>query len=290
MMSPKKAGDAVEFVFDILKNPEGVTTRSDMGDIHTALAPAIESWVKECDGTRPILMVSPVGSVNYDLMNDSSDLDMKAIYMPSFRDFYHSSFPQFNFVTDAFDCQLSSAHKYVQFILKGSMNHFESLYSPQCRAVPDFAYIMQKYLVPLVDMNVKSTVRAAWFMALKAHDDATKNGWKPKKAANALRILVFLITYLDTDEFVFTPTGTLRDAIMRMNAGNMQNTEYNTLFNELYVAARGMAFDPYNGRGDYTFSKDVVNRDLSGTLLWDSLRASLESDMIELVKTYEDKV
>jgi len=283
MMTQKKAADAVDFIFDVLENPEDITTRSDMGGIHTALAPAIKAWVNECDGVRPILMVSPVGSVNYDLLNDDSDLDVKAIYMPNITDYYRGTFPQFNFVTDAFDCQLSAAHKFVQFILKGSMNHFEPLYAPECKARPDFVYIMHRYLMPMVEMNVISTVRAAWFMGLKAHSDAVKNAWKPKKGANALRMLIFLITYLDEGKFVFTPTGPIRDAIMRLKAGEMEQSEYCNLYIALYETARGMAFDPFIDPSDYTYSKDVIARDHSNTPEWTDLNNGLEADMIKLI-------
>jgi hypothetical protein len=283
MMSRKKAGETVNFIFNILENPEDVS-RSGMGDIHAALAPDLKKWVTACEGTRDILLVSPVGSVNYDLLNETSDLDIKAIYMPNITDYYHGSFPQFNFVTDAFDCQLSAAHKFVQFILKGSMNHFEALYAPECRALPSFIYIMHRYLQPMVEMNVISTVRAAWFMGLKAHDDAVKNAWKPKKAANALRILLFLITYLDEGKFVFIPTGPIRDAIMRLKSGEMGHDEYYNLFIALYETARGMAFDPYNDRSDYTFSKDVIARDHSNTPEWQDLNKGMEADMIKLIE------
>ena len=284
MMTPKKAGDTVDFLFDILANPKFTTTRSDMGGIHAALAPDLKKWVEDCEGTREILMVSPVGSVNYDLINDDSDLDVKSIYMPNLVDYYRGSFPQFNFVTDAFDCQLSAAHKFVTFVLKGSMNHFEPLYALQCKARPDFVYIMHRYLQPMVEMNVKSTVRAAWFMGLKAHDDAVKNAWKPKKAANALRILIFLITYLDEGKFVFTPTGPIRDAIMRLKAGEMEQNEYCNLYIALYETARGMAFDPYIDRSYYTYSKDVIARDHSNTPEWEDLNNGLEADMIKIIE------
>ncbi len=286
-MSEKKAADAVNFVFSMLEDPEAVTARAGMGDIHAALVPALAAWVDECNGTRTILMVSPIGSVNYDLIDENSDLDMKSIYLPTFSDFYHAKFPQFNFVTDVFDCQLSAAHKYIQFVLKGSMNHFEPLYSSTCKARSDFSYIMSRYLKPMVAMNVKAAVRASWFMALKAHDDSSRNGWKPKKAANALRILIFLITYMDTCEFVFVPTDTLRDAIMRLKDGSMKYAEYHTLFNELYSTSRGMAFDEYNGRSNYKFSKDVEHRDKTETPMWKQMRVALDDDMMKLVKQQE---
>lgn len=283
MMTKEKAANAVDFVFDMLKDPERVTSQKEMGDIHSALAPSLAEWVEECNGTRDVLMVSPVGSVNYDLLNESSDLDMKAIYMPNLSDFYNMHFPQFNFVTSVFDCQLSAAHKYVQFVLKGSMNHFEALFSPLCKAQPDFAYIMNKYLIPMVKMNDVANVRAAWFMALKAHSDAIKNGWKPKKAANAIRILVFLITYVEENRFSYIPSGVMKNTIMRLKSGSMDQEEFASVFNVLYETVAELAFDYYRGRSDYKIVKDVYDRDQSDSEEWATLKKGLDRAMMQLV-------
>jgi len=283
-MSVQKASDAVKFVFDALENPEKITDNADMGDIHKALAPALKTWTNECNGTRKILLVSAVGSVNYDLMTETSDIDMKAIYMPTLSDFYHSFYPKFNFVTEAFDCALTPAHQYIEFILKGSMNHFEALTSPTCLARPDFIYIMHRYLTPMVEMNITKNVYAAWFMGVKAHADATKATWKPKKAANALRILTFLIQYLDEGKIEFTVTGELQTAILRLKNGDMDVTEYDGLYSALFDAAQGMAFDLYEGPKNYKIAKVVHSRDRTDTLEWHQMRKELDDEMMKLIE------
>jgi len=283
MMSVGKAESAVNFVLDMLSHPERFASQPDMGDIHSALAPALEEWTEECNGTRDILMVAPVGSVNYDLLTEDSDLDMKAVYMPNLSDFYNTSFPQFNFVTDAFDCQLSAAHKYIQFVLKGSMNHFEAIFSPTCKARPDFAYIIQAFLKPMVEMNVVANIRAAWFMALKAHDDAIKNGWKPKKAANAIRIFLFLISYVDEGKITYVPTGVMRNVVMRLKTGNMGQEEYEPLFAVMYETVVGMCFDHYEGRGDYRIAKTLYDRDRTETPEWAEMKQEMDHEMMKFV-------
>lgn len=284
-MTAKKALDTVRFVYDTLDNPEEVIAREDMGDIHDALRPALTTWMNECDGPRKILMTAAVGSVNYNLLNDASDLDLKAIYMPNLSDFYHNQFPQFNFVTDAFDCQLSPAHKYIEYVLKGSLNHFEPLVSDACLVRPDFAYIIKVYLEPMTAMNVINMVKAAWFMGLKANNDAVRGVWKPKKAANALRILTFLITYLDEGRFEFVPTGSIRDAIMRLKDGVMAELEYSNLYTEMYDVAKMMAFTSYQHEPrKYELSKQVLGMDETDTPKWTEMRAALYEDMMALIE------
>ena len=284
MMTQEKAVDTVRFVFDALETPSEIMSREGMGVIHDALKPALKTWTNECNGTRNILMVAAVGSVNYDLLNESSDLDLKAIYMPNFSDFYHGQFPKFNFVTEAFDCELAPAHKYVEYVLKGSLNHFELLVSKASLARPNFIHIMQKYLVPMTEMNVIAMSKAAWFMAMKAHHDAVRTTWKPKKAANALRILMFLITYMDEGRFEYVPTGACKDAIMRLKDGTMDRPEYESLYVELYDTAKMMVFKSYQDEPrKYELSKQVLGMDETDSPKWAEMRAELYKEMMSLV-------
>lgn len=284
MMTLQKATDTVRFVFDALETPSEIISREGMGVIHDALKPALKTWTNECGGTRNILMVAAVGSVNYDLLNEASDLDLKAIYMPNFTDFYHAKFPKINFVTDAFDCELTPAHKYVEYVLKGSLNHFEPLVSKACLMRPDFIHITNQYLIPMTEMNVIAMTKAAWFMAMKAHYDAVRAVWKPKKAANALRILMFLITYMDEGRFEYVPTGACKDAIMRLKDGTMGELEYDSLYTELYDTAQMFVFASYQHEPrKYELSKQVLGMDETKSSRWTEMRAELNKEMMKLV-------
>ena len=284
MMTKQKAIDTVGFVYDALNNPSEVMAREGMGVIHDTLKPALKTWTNECNGTRKIMMASAVGSVNYDLLNESSDLDLKAIYMPNLSDFYHGKFPKFNFVTDAFDCELAPAHKYVEYVLKGSLNHFEPLVSKACLTRLDFGDIIGDYLIPMTEMNVIAMTKAAWFMAMKANSDAVRSTWKPKKAANALRILMFLITYMDEGRFEYVPTGACKDAIMRLKDGTMDRLEYESLYEELYDTAMMMVFASYQHEPrKYELSKQVLGMDETHTPKWTEMRAELYKEMMALV-------
>lgn len=284
MMTKQKAVDTVGFVFDALNNPTDVMSREGMGVIHDTLKPALATWTNECNGTREIMMAAAVGSVNYNLLNETSDLDLKAMYMPNLSDFYHGQFPKFNFVTDAFDCELAPAHKYVEYVLKGSLNHFEPLVSDACLVNLNFGYIIQKFLIPMTEMNVINMTKAAWFMGMKAHSDAVKAAWKPKKAANALRILMFLITYMDEGRFEFVPTGAIRDAIMRLKSGTMDRPEYESLYEELYDTAKMMVFASYQDEPrKYELSKQVLGMDQTESPRWTEMRAELYKEMMSLV-------
>jgi predicted nucleotidyltransferase len=254
-----------------------------MGAIHAALAPSLETWVKECGGTRDILMVSASGSVNYNLVTEDSDLDMKAAYLPSFADYYHGKFPKFNFVTDEFDCELHSVHNFVQFVLKGHPNHIETLYSKAKWMHSDFSFNALSILKPMVEANVMATVRSSWFSALQADVEARKTVWKHKKASHAIRFLVFLITLLDRGEFDFTPREPLRTAIMRLKRNEMDLYEYDVLFDEILDTAKSMAFKSYTNTVKYEFSDRVMGLDDSESPLWTERQDALTEGMMSMI-------
>jgi predicted nucleotidyltransferase len=283
MLTTGKALDAVHFVRDALAAPESVIERADMGSIHTALAPSLDTWVTECGGPRDILMVSASGSVNYDLVTEDSDLDMKAAYLPSFADYYHSRFPKFNFVTDEFDCELHPVHHFVQFVLKGHPNHIETLYSKAKWMHSDFSYNALIILKPMVETNVMATVRTSWFSALQANDEARRTVWKNKKASHAIRFLLFLITLLDRGVFDFTPHEPLRTVIMRLKRNEMKLPEYDALFCELLDTAKEMAFKSYESNGRYEFSDRVMDLDDSKSPLWAERMDALNDGMMRML-------
>ena len=284
MLTPDKAAETVRFVFEALSKPEKVIERAGMGEIHSALAPALKTWVEECGGTRNILLVSPSGSVNYDLTTENSDFDMKAAYLPTLEDFYHGKFPKFNLVTPEFDCEVQAVHKFIHHMMKGHINAFEPLYARSSLANPDFIHIMHLGLQPLVAMNIKSTIRACYFSSVQTDKDATVSGWKPRKAAHALRFLLFLITLLDREYFDFVVREPLKTAILNVKIGNTGQEEYTALFEELLDTARTMAFKQFNSNNDYVFSDKVCELDETDTPRWEETRTWVDAEMVDLVR------
>jgi len=284
MLTPDKVAEAVRFVIEALSAPDRVIERTGMGNLHAALAPALETWVEECGGTRDILLVSASGSVNYNLTTEDSDLDLKAAYLPTLEDFYHNRFPKFNLVTPEFDCEVQAVHKFVHDTMKGHINAFEPLYAKSSLADPDFAHIMNLGLKPLVEMNVMSTVRACYFSAVQTDAEAVANGWKPRKAAHALRFLLFLITLLDRGQFDYVLHEPLKTAILNVKIGKTSRGEYVPLFDELLDTAKTMAFRYVNSGNDYVFTDRVIELDERSSPEWEKLRAWVDAEMIDLVR------
>ena len=282
---------AVRFVYDAIQRPEEALQREDMGGLHTALAPHLRNWM-ESQGTlkRSVSMVSAVGSVNYGTVVESSDLDMKAVYMPTLEDLFHDRCPKFSFVTDEFDCELHPAHHFCKHVLKGNINFFEFLYARggACLAEPDFIYVMKSLLTPLVEMNVVLTCMASYFTALQ-QDKGIGYGtpgepWSHKKASHAIRILAFLIELIDTGKFNIVTAEPFRAPVIRLKTGEMQWPEYRELFAEMQDTAKGMLFKRWVDGGNYEHTDRVLALDGTNTPEWTALRAELDRELIKQIR------
>lgn len=300
MIDTASATETAKFVFEALRKPEDALARENMGDLHAALAPHLRNWMdSSADLNRKVLMVSPAGSVNYDLVIETSDLDMKAVYLPDFEDFYRNKFPKFSFTTDRFDCELHPAQSFIEHVLKGNINFFEFLYSNTCLATPDFAGIMKLYLQPLVEMNVKMTAMASFFTAEQCAKGSGYSSpgdeWGYKRASMAIRTLAFLCHLLDTGEFDIVPTGALRDVILKLKRDEMGSQEWYHIYEELHDTAKTMMFKSFRNGGDFEWEDRIQDMDGTGTNRWVELRTGLDDSLIKMVRepielAYRDKL
>ena len=282
--------DVVKFVFDALENPEEAIERSGIGPIHMALKPHLLNWMQDRGKLkRSVEMVSVVGSTNYGTVVETSDIDMKAVYMPAFEDFYYGKFPKFSFTTPEFDCELHPAHTFCQHVLKGNINFFEFLYAEDCLARPNFIGIMKLILQPMVAMNVTMTCMASFFTAVQ-QDKGTSYGilglaeWPHKKASHAIRILAFLINLLDTGEFDIKTKEPFLSAVLRLKRNEMDWVEYASLFDETLDVAKQMMFKRWVNGGDYDLTDRVLELDKTTTKEYVDLRRELDFRLMEAIK------
>ena len=289
MLTKAAAQETVRLVYDALEDPSVALDREEVGPVHAALAPHLRNWQVNGEGKeRRMLHVSSAGSINYDLVVPTSDLDLKAVYLPDFSDYYFGKFPKFSFVTDRFDCELHPVHHFVEHSLKGNINFFEFLFAECALATPPWIHIQHVYLEPLVKMNVKTTALATFFTA-EQQLKGTKyiegtDGWNSKKGAMAIRCLVFLIHMLDTGEFELKPKGEIRQAILRLKTGEMPWHEFVGLYEELHATAKGMMFSHFKNGGDFTWTDMVEDMDGNMSAKWMELRQGLDVELMRMVR------
>ncbi len=288
MLTVSKAQDAVRFVNEALTSPRDVVEREGMGELHAALAPHLRNWIESGGEDRHVVMVTAVGSLNYDCVVPSSDLDMKAVYLPSFRDLYFGKFPKFSFVTPEFDCELHPMHHFKQHVLKGNMNFFEPLYSKAALITPDLIFVTTP-LKKLVEMNVMQTCLATFFTAEQMHKKSGssvdwKETWTPKQASHAIRLLTFLINLVDTGEFELVPRWPLRKPVLNLKMHQMPQQEYNELYHELHGAAKDMMFTRFVNGSNFEFADKVRELDGTKTTEWVRLHKEVDDELMKLIK------
>ena len=252
-----------------------------MGALHKALEPELEKWAENHDG-RQLMMVCPVGSFNYDCVIQNSDLDMKAVYMPSLRDLFLDDNPKFALTSEQFDCELHPAQHYLQHALKGNLNFFEPLFARRRRIHPGFAAIVDGPLKRMVKMNVKSTVMGSHRFALQQRDKASarKETWG-KSASHAIRILVFLINLIESGEWELVPRPEFKTLILNLKQGRASYEEYFEIFTQLETVAATLAFtDPEKRK----FTDVVMDMDRTETTLWTTLEEEVYQRAMSIIR------
>jgi len=288
MQTVANAQEAVRFVWGALADPTLALAREEegMGGLHTALAPHLRNWIESGSDARTLALVTVVGSLNYDCMVPSSDLDMKAVYLPSFRDLYFGKFPKFSFTTTEFDCELHPMHHFKQHVLKGNMNFFEPLYSKASLVTPDLVVVMA-LLKKLVEMNIAQTALATFFTAGQQNKKAY--GWKvdknwAKHASHGIRLLTFLINLLDTGEFDLVPREPFRTTVKKLKTGEIEWDEYSKLYHELEGAAKDMMFKHFMNGSDYEFTDRIYELDQTKTSEWTRLNTGVDDTLMQLIQ------
>lgn len=287
---PLKVNAIVSHVFDALECPEELNFDKDMDDIHAALKPHLINWAQDRGKRfRPIVMVSAVGSVNYGTQVSTSDLDLKAVYMPSFEDLYHNSFPKFSFTTDALDCELHPAHNFCDHMLKGNINFFEPLYAVDGSRIarPQFFYITQTIVLPMVEMNVVTTCMASYFTAINLYKKSRVVDFAVfdhKKASHSIRVLGFLINLLDTGKFDIKTKEPYLTPVLRLKNNTMGLVEYRDQFKALVSMTKTLMFKRWLDGSDYQHTDRVLELDGTHTARWHELRAELDNELMKFIR------
>jgi predicted nucleotidyltransferase len=275
----------VQLLFNALDDPDDVLINTDkLGPVHEAISSELARYAEPPTlGQRAVVFVSPVGSINYELATPKSDLDCKAVYLPSLSDFYYHKFQKFSMVSDRFDCELHPAHDYMMHMLKGNINFFEPVYSDYAIVAPEFSDWWH-FMRELVEMNVKETALASFWMSYQCHkgvnyietDSDALCFWDVKKASHAIRCLVFTINLVESGEINIVPASPLHKFILRLKQGEISYAEYVGMYKELDAVASQLVFIDFHDKDKRKISPQVMERDerSQNPVKWDATLAS----------------
>lgn len=174
-----------------------------------------------------LLGIFAYGSMNYGFYKDGeSDVDTKAIILPSFTDFCLT--PQMISKEEHFEdehIEVKDIRLYREQLMKQNINFVEVLFTEYCYINPKYEALFNKYflenreLIASYDLNktVKSISGQAEHTLLQ---DPTDN----KKLYNGFRLKYFLENYLNERPYLecIQPKGTTKDFLFNLKFGNAE--------------------------------------------------------------------
>lgn len=294
MLTKEAAKIDVSLIYDMFDDPQGmleVCQRTDSSgmNLHQAIIPHLKNYGINAEG-RQMMFSAAAGSINYDCVTPDSDLDVKAVYLPSVRDLYFGRDIKFSFVTDDFDCELHSAVNFRKHVLKGNMNFFETVLTDVQCVNPLMEGVLAD-LAMLVEMNVSRTVLATYFTACNMRERMEYSDLHmdtpttvSKKLSHGIRLWIFLLTLLETGEFRLAPSGADQMLIKDLKMGRVDYNEYLELFDQMQEKVKSLAFKSIDRKGNIELSDSVLDLDGTDTAEWDLLNREVDEAIIKEIK------
>ena len=146
-----------------------------------------------------ILGVFLYGSQNYGTDTETSDVDTRAIYVPSLCDvLFNEPISKEILMESGEHCDVKDIREYMKCLKKSNITYMETLFTKYFIVNPDYEDIWRDTLIK----NREGIARTYPFAVLRAMSHTGLNLIKKedcsgKDLANALRIYYFLINYLD---------------------------------------------------------------------------------------------
>lgn len=170
--------------------------------------------------------VALVGSHNYGLASEDSDIDLRIGYYPSFKQFYSGKFTTPKFKVENVEGAISPIHHLVQHTLKANMNFVELWLTEYVKMDEDLLPI--KYLLnKIIPMNAIRFVAANRGMAHECNKKMINSKkYDAKIASHALRCLTF------TYDFIVTGKISMRASIFakQVKLGILKEKHYHSCY------------------------------------------------------------
>ena len=171
------------------------------------------------------------GSQNYNVHTENSDVDTKAIYVPTLDQlaFGNGKDSTTLYLDNDEHCELMTISHFVNNLLKQNINFMEVLFTDYCWINPRWEKEWMTMIQPresIARYSVKQTVVSICGQAL--HTLKQYDGTDGKKVANSLRMENFLMKYLSRQNYlscIKLEDSPLRDSILQLKQ-NLASPEY----------------------------------------------------------------
>ena len=215
-----------------------------------------------------ILGVFLYGSQNYDLDTPSSDVDTKAIYIPSFEEaVFNQPISKELHLPNGEHCEVKDIREFVKNLYKQNINFVEVLFTDyfvlneKFKDIWEETFMQYKEDIARYDMN-----KAIHSMSHQASHtlQQAENGANPcKKLANVARLIYFLQRYLKGEDYLdcLRPAGTDHDRIFNLKTQPKNIASYETTI-EMFK----MILDYYK-QADYEYYNcEDIQKEIESTL------------------------
>lgn len=197
---------------------------------------------------RPVLLVAKVGSVNYNLHDETSDQDFKVYVLPSFDDLYTGKRFVKSVVSDEVDYTVHDVRDLAHQLKKSNVNFVEVLFSTDLTVHEDSLHELVSMREEVARMNLPYFYDACFGMLynkLKVFEKGTGSsnrfveqyGYDTKAFMSMYRMMDFLLRY-EANEFTsfaeaFCYTEEEREFMLSMKHGRYSKEEATVLVQEM---------------------------------------------------------
>lgn len=188
-----------------------------------------------------LALVSIVGSHNYGTNTENSDIDLKIIYYPTFREFYKNRFNRHNHAgpDNDIDYTIHPLHEYIQHSLKGNISFFEVFFTQNVfHASPNVTHL-SNLVRSAVEINYLKNYYSIRGMAHEKNKGVTNWMQKDdiprakKDAQHALRLLETLSYYRHFHKIELVLPDAYRKRYIEIRNNDFKYNDYNILYDEV---------------------------------------------------------
>ena len=184
-----------------------------------------------------ILGVFLYGSQNYDLDCFNSDVDTKAIYIPTFEEtVFNKPISKELKLDNGEHCEVKDIREFVNCLYKQNINFVEVLFTQYFVINPKYEKIWNDYFIKakeeIARYDINKAVHSMSHQAshtLSQAENQLTSGINPcKKVANAARLVYFLQRYLNTEPYekCLTPVGDAHETLAELKFHPVNATTY----------------------------------------------------------------
>ena len=199
-----------------------------------------------------ILGVFLYGSQNYNLHTENSDIDTKAIYIPTFAELaFEKPVSKELHLPNGEHCEVKDIREIVKNFKKQNINFIELLFTDYFVLNDKYAKLWNENFIMLKEdiarYNPQQAIHSVSHQALHTLRQAVNGDDTAKKIANTMRLLYFLERYIRGEPYIqcLVPSGDAHELMLRTKNNVYSGNVYFFAYQILKTSLEGYAHGNY---------------------------------------------